>query len=397
MEKKDYIFKRKLDAMKKYKGQGTELITIYVPPDYNIHDVVNKLRDEAGQAMNIKSKQTRKNVTGAIERLLHALKGIKKTPSNGIALFAGNVDGKGKIELFSINPPEPVPIQAYRCDSTFFLEPLERMLTTKKMYGLLTVDRREAAIALLKGKRIDVLKVLTSQVPGKHRAGGQSSQRFERLIEIAAHEWFKKVAEYSSKVFDKEEVVGVIIGGPGPTKESFLNDEYLTVKTQNKVLGTIDTSYTDEFGIRELTEKSGQLIEGLEISREKELIKEFFKEASVGGLATYGLKEVLKALEYGKVETLLVSEDMDKKRVILECPQCKKKDEKIVDEDLEDPGKCSSCGTPLIEEEVEDLVEYLFELAENTGSETEFISTETPEGEQFFKSFGGIGALLRFK
>ncbi|MCD4739852.1 peptide chain release factor aRF-1 [archaeon] len=399
MEKQDYKFKRKLDEMKKMKGQGTELITIYIPPDYNIHEVVGKLRDESGQAMNIKSKQTKKNVTGAIDRLLHALKGIKKTPSNGIALFAGNVSGNpsGKIELFSIDPPQPVPIQAYRCDSSFFLDPLERMLEPKKVYGLMTLDRREAAIALLKGKRIDIVKTLNSQVPGKHRAGGQSSVRFERLIEIAAHEWFKKIGEIASKTFDESRVVGVILGGPGPTKEFFLNEDYLSAVTKRKVLGTIDTGYTDEFGIKELSEKSGQLIEGLEVVKEKELINNFFKEASVGGLATYGLKEVMQAITFGKVKILLLSEDLEKKKLTLECPQCGKKQEKIVEHSPSNIGKCASCGAPLIEDEEEDLVEYLMELAEGTGSEVELISTETQEGEQFLKSFGGIGALLRFK
>jgi peptide chain release factor subunit 1 len=395
MEKNEYQFKKKLEFLKKQRGQGTELISIYVPPDYNINRVVNKLRDEAGQAMNIKSKQTRKNVTSAIERLLHALKGIKKPPKNGIAIFSGNV--KGNIDLFSVEPLEPVPIQAYRCDSQFFLEPLERMLEPKEMYGLLTVDRREAAIALLKGKKVDILKTMGSQVPGKHRAGGQSSARFERLIEIAAHEWFKKVGEEASKDFGPSEVIGIIIGGPGPSKEAFLNADYLNTNVKKKVLGTIDTGYTDEFGIRELVDKADSLIEELEITREKNLMKEFLKEASVGGLATYGRKEVKQALDYGKVKTLLLSEDLEDKTLILLCPQCGREEKKIVKEHPSDYGKCSKCNTPLRLEEEEDLIEDLIEDAENIGAEVELISTDTPEGEQFLKGFGGVGALLRFK
>ncbi|MCD6414563.1 MAG: peptide chain release factor aRF-1 [Candidatus Diapherotrites archaeon] len=395
MEKADYTFKRKLKFLKKQRGQGTELISIYIPPDYNVNEVVSKLRDEAGQAMNIKSKQTRKNVTSAIERLLHALKGTKKTPSKGIALFSGNIGGR--IELYNIKPPEPIPVQVYRCDSEFFLEPLERMIAPKQVYGLMTVDRREAAIALLKGKHLEIVKTLGSQVPGKHRAGGQSSVRFERLIEIAAHEWFKKVGEIASKVFDDSWVIGVIVGGPGPTKEEFVKGDYLSAVTKKKVVGTIDTSYTDESGIKELVEKSGQLVGELEVLREKRLINEFFKEASTDGLATYGLDEVLEALTYGKVKTLLLSEDLEKKKLILVCPHCGKKQEKIVDRTPNNFGKCPSCGTPLMLDEEEDLIEYLSDFAESTSAEVEIISTETPEGEQFFKTFGGIGALLRFK
>ena len=395
MDKEKYLFKRKVDFLKHQHGQGTELISIYIPPNYSVHEVVGKLREEAGQAMNIKSKQTRKNVSAAIERLLHALKGMKKPPKNGIAIFSGNIDGK--IELFSVEPIEPVQVQVYRCDSEFFTEPLERMLETKEVYGLLTIDRREATIALLKGKKLEIVKYLRSQVPGKHRAGGQSSVRFERLIEIAAHEWFKKVGEIASEAFEPNEVIGVIVGGPGPTKEEFLNGDYLSPQVRKKVLGSIDTSYTDEFGVRELVGKSDQLVEELEAVKEKKLIDEFYKEASVGGLATYGLKEVINALRYGKVRTLMLSENFSKRKVTLECPKCGKKFEKIVDETLEAPGKCTKCGTPLIEDIEEDLIEYLIELAETTGAEVRMISTDTPEGEQFYRGFGGIGAILRFK
>ena len=100
------------------------------------------------------------------------------------------------------------------------------------------------------------------------------------------------------------------------------------------------------------SQKSGQLVEGLEVTKEKELINEFFKEASVGGLATYGLKEVMQAIQYGKVKTLLVSEDLEKKKITLDCPQCKKKQEKIIDKPLEETGKCPSCGAPLIEDDL---------------------------------------------
>ena len=42
------------------------------------------------------------------------------------------------------------------------------------------------------------------------------------------------------------------------------------------------------------------------------------------------------------------------------------------------------------------LVKELTEMAENIGSEVKVISTETPEGEQFY-NMGGIGSILRFK
>lgn len=55
-----YKFKRKLEELKAVKGQHTELISLYIPPNKQISDVVAQLRDEYSQSSNIKSKQTRK-------------------------------------------------------------------------------------------------------------------------------------------------------------------------------------------------------------------------------------------------------------------------------------------------------------------------------------------------
>ncbi|MFC2174633.1 peptide chain release factor aRF-1 [archaeon] len=392
--KERYLFRKKLKELSEMKGQGTELISIYIPPGYQVSEVTNKLREEAGQAMNIKSKQTKKNVTAAIERLLHALKGYKKPPENGLAVFSGNIDDK--VELFSIEPPEPVNIQTYRCDSTFFLEPLWDMLEAKEVYGLVIVDRREATLALLKGKRIELIKNMGSQVPGKHRAGGQSSVRFERLIEIAAHEWFKKVGDMANENFERENVKGVLVGGPGPTKHEFLNHDYLSNKTKKKIVGIVDTGYTDEFGIRELMQKSGDIMHDLEIVKEKQLLEKFLGEAALGGLATYGEAEVREALTMGKVDILLLSEELMWKRIGFKCPQCGEIKHLTVKEHMP-VVKCDKDHMDMKPHIEKDFVEELAELAEQMATKIEMISTDTPEGEQFKDGFGGIGALLRFK
>ncbi len=397
---KDYEFKKMLRFLSSVRGQGTELITIYIPPDYNIAEVSNKLRGEYSQAENIKSKQTRKNVLGAIERILQALKQWKKPPKNGLAIFCGNVSdqpGVSNIKLFVLEPPKPVQIQLYRCDSSFFLEPLTDMLEPEVVYGIVTIDRREATLAFLKGKRVEIIKNLQSNVPGKHRAGGQSSVRFERLIEIAAHEWFKKIGDMANQYFSPQEVKGVIVGGPGPTKNYFINGDYINNVVKDKIVGVVDTSYTDEFGIREVLEKSGEIMKELGVVKERKLISEFIKRISTDGLATYGEGEVRQALMEGKAETLLISEKLTWLRVTMKCPQCGYK-EKITVKGENLPTKlCPKCNTPMQPVEEEDVIEELAKLAETSGAKVEVISTDTPEGKQFYEGFGGIGALLRYK
>lgn len=168
-----YELKKKVEELKSYRGRATELVSLYIPAGYDINKVMQQLREEYGTAQNIKSKSTRKNVLGALERAMQHLKLYKQTPENGLALFVGNVseqEGVSDIKLWAIVPPEPLNVRLYRCDQTFVTEPLEEMLRVKDAYGLITVEKNEATIGLLRGKRIEVIDELTSNVPAERPA-----------------------------------------------------------------------------------------------------------------------------------------------------------------------------------------------------------------------------------
>lgn len=165
-----------VEELEKYKARATELITVYIPAGQNIYTVADQLEAEKSTAKNIKSTSTRKNVGNALDKITRALKDYKKTPENGLALFCGNisrVEGQEDLQIWSFEPSMPLKIRMYRCDKEFILEPLREMLAVKEVFGLLVMDRKEATIGLLVGKRIELLQKMTSGVPSKVRAGGQ--------------------------------------------------------------------------------------------------------------------------------------------------------------------------------------------------------------------------------
>lgn len=361
-----YELKRTIEKLSKKKGRGTELISVYIPPDRQISDVMKHMREELSQSANIKSKQTRKNVQSGIEVIMQRLKLFDKPPKNGLVIFTGMIPkggpGTEKMETYVLEPPEPITSYVYHCNSKFYLEPLKEMLEEKDVYGLAVIDRREATIGLLKGKRIEVLKVLTSGVPGKHKAGGQSQRRFDRIIEWAAHEFLKRIGEHMNELFlpMKDELKGILIGGPGPTKEDFAKGDYLHYELKEKIIGTFDISYTGEFGLKELVNKATDTLSEISIVQEKKAVQKFLNElVKDEGLAAYGKNEILKCLEMGAVETLLISEEFGSKN--------------------------------------EKFVKKLMDLAENTGAEIIFVSTDTDEGKQLMQAFGGIAAILRYR
>ena len=401
-DKARYDFKKDMQEITSYKGRGTELISVYVPGSKQISDVMAYLRNEQSQASNIKSKTTMKNVTSAIDSIAARLKTYKAPPENGVVIFCGEVPRAGdqtKMVQYVINPPEPITAFLYRCDSQFFTEPLQSMLLDKKCYGLITIDRSEATLGLLSGSRIQVLKHVESLVPSKHHQGGQSSVRFERLIEIAAHEFFKKVADNATEVFlNRPELLGILVGGPGATKDFFVKEEYLHHELRKKVISPlVDTGYTDESGLRELVENARDIITDVQLTKEKVYMQRLFAEIrkTDGGLSCYGEDEVRNATDMGAVDMLLLSEALNKKRITVQCPSGHTHELTVRDPD--ERVQCPECGANASVIKEEDLIDDFFIRAEAFNTRVQIISPDSEEGDMLLKAFGGIAAILRYK
>ncbi|MEM4152727.1 MAG: peptide chain release factor aRF-1 [Candidatus Pacearchaeota archaeon] len=348
-----------IEELESHRGRHTELITVYVPAGSNINQIMAQLVSEQSTAMNIKSKTTRTNVIDALERIIRHLKLYKKLPENGLAIFCGNVsktEGQPDIRLWAIEPPQPMKTKFYRCDQTFVLEPLKEMLEATEVYGLIVLDRKEATLGLLEGKSIRKLRHLTSGVPGKIKAGGQSAARFERLTEEMAKEFYRRISENVKELFfDMPKLKGIIVGGPGPTKEEWLKEGQLVTELKRKIIAVKDIGYTDERGLHHLVEASKEELAEAEITKEKKILEKFFSILGKDSeKVVYGIEEVTKALEIGAVDTLIISTSIDKK-----------------------------------------TASELEEKAKNIGAEVVYVSNETHEGIQF-QNLKGIGAILRF-
>ena len=404
-----YRFKKLIKELESKVGRGTELISIYIPPRKPISEVIGYLRQEYSTAANIKSKTTRKNVRDAIESAIQRLKLFDRAGPTGLIIFSGAIPQNGgpgseKIEVYHIIPPEPINILLYRCDSRFYLEPLKDLLRERDVYGILVIDNEKAAVAVIKGRRIAELKTFTSGVPGKHRAGGQSARRFERLREMNLNEYYKRVAQHANQIFLKyPEIKGVIVAGPGPTKEIFVDKGYLHYTLKDKI-HLIDTSYSGEEGVREAIKRSGDLLRDLRMVKEQNLVKRFLSEVSKdNGLAVYGEKEIVKAMKSGLLDTLLIVEDLDKVLIKIRCGNCGTEYMHILSEEekitmlpqiLSQP--CSKCGSKSLEVvEERSLVDHYIEEAEKHGVKVELISSQHEEGDMLKRAFGGVAGFLK--
>ncbi len=351
MEEAKRKLKKLLKRIGKVRGRHTELVTIYVPAGYDINYIKTLVSQERGTAKNIRSKSTRQNVISALDKISQEFKFYKKIPPHGLAIFSGNVsekEGSQDIGIWMIEPPEPLNVKMYRCEQEFLLEPLKNMIEAKRKYGLVVVDNKNITIGMLKGKNITTIKNEDSIVPGKIRAGGQSSARFSRVRENMAKSWYRENAQTVDELFGIKEFDGIILGGPGPTKETF--KEFLPKKIQEKIIAVKDVGYTGDFGLKELVDKSLDVLKEESIAEEKEYVTKFFSQLGKNEKISYGKDQVKADLEAGAVEILLLKEDGD---------------------------------------------EELEEMATKSGTKMIFISEETMEGKQFHE-MGGYGGLLRY-
>ncbi len=355
-----YQLKKFIKELTSCKARHTELISVYIPQGYDMNKIINHLDQEKGTATNIKSSATRKNVIAALEKMIQHLRLFKRTPEHGLAAFSGNVTermGQEDFKVWSIEPPVPLKTRIYRCDKTFVLELLSSMLEVKEVYGLVVMDRRDANIAYLKGKTIIPLVKTHSEVPGKIKAGGQSAARFARNTELAAKAHYKKIAEHIKKEFlGNENLKGIIVGGPGPTKYDFVEGGYITNEIKKKIIAIKDLSYTGDFGLQELLDKSQDVLAQEEIAGEKKIMAKFFDLlAKKPGMVSYGEKEVMINLKRGAVDTLLLSEALEDK-----------------------------------------TIEQFETEANIVGTKIKIISIETREGNQL-KEIGKVAAILRYE
>ena len=195
---------------------------------------------------------------------------------------------------------------------------------------------------------------------------------------------------------ERHDMDGVLVGGPSPTKDEFLDGDYLHHEIQDLVLGKFDVAYTDESGLYDLVDAAQDVLSDQEVMKDKSQMEEFFEKLHRGDESTYGFEATRKNLVMGSVDRLLLSEDLRSDVVVYACPNGHEQFE-VVDRRQGTPDyQCTECGQPCEAEEREDLIEHLMAIAEQRGTETKFISTDFEKGEQLLDAFGGVAGILRY-
>jgi peptide chain release factor subunit 1 len=401
--------KRLIKSLENAKGNGTSMISVYIPPKKAVSDFTKMLNDEVGAASNIKSAVNKKSVITALQAVIGRLKMYRITPDKGLVVFCGEVYGEdGKTEkkiLIDFEPFKAISIKLYHCGDKFHVEPLKELLHDDDAFGFIVVDGACALYATLKGNNKDVLHQFFVQLPKKHSKGGQSSVRFARLRVEKRHNYLRKVAEIASQMFitnDKPNVSGLILAGSADFKNDLNTSDMFDQRLKPKVLKIVDVAYGGENGLNQAIELSQECLSSVKFVNEKKILCRFFEKIDKNTKDyAFGVVDTMQALSMGAVEILLIFENLDRYRVTL---RDKTNEEKLTivyltEEQLSDPKYYTDAETKAELEPIENilLTEWLAENYATFGISVQFITDKSAEGFQFIKGFGGIGGLLRYE
>ena len=406
---KQHKLRRLIAWLSDKEGRGMEFISLYIPREKSIDEIVAILKCESDSAAGkSESVSVKDRLQDALKNVIQRLKLQKEIPANGLAIFAGTFANEAESEVLHVEeivPPEPIMVYLYEVDNHFRLESLREMLRDQKVVGLIAMDSKEASFGILNGERFELIENITSGIHGKSGKGGSSQRRYERERDMSITYFFHRIAEHAAKAFlEKHKVTVLIVGGPGTTKDDFLKGDFLHYELKNMLLGSVDTKSAGREAVREVLGKSSEALKNMCEPEQKRTLQSLL--ASIGkqdGLATYGLDSVLNALKNGEVEVALVTDNTDIIEVVVMCKRCELSKSKIADkktkvqtvqEMISRP--CERCNAVEYEVEEKDIVDVLEDFASKTDARVEVISSESEEKAKL-TALGGFTALLRYK
>jgi len=366
-----------------FQANNADAITFYyqpvTPQDHSHRQETILVKDLVKENMR-RSERSGKNgtVRADLERILTLAERLHGNQGRAKAIFACGAQNYWREIDF---PTRAVPFTKLSMNSRFHLAPLSAALgESLQKTCVCLVDRSRARFFLLEGQRISEAEGFVDELSRPRTDGfeGYNAGHVERKLDNEAVSHFKRVAEkllerYTGDCCDK-----VLIGCRDELWPAI--EKQLHPYVKQRLIGQflIDPAITSPEEVRQ------HAVQAVRNSRElhrANVLGEVLDEARANNRGALGLRRVLRAMEQGEVQVLLLASDLAAEGV--ECTNCGHIDIRMVHQ-------CAVCGQQT--RVIEDLPETLIGKALRSGIEVMHI----PASDDFRKA-GNIGALLRFR
>ncbi|KAG0416534.1 Eukaryotic peptide chain release factor subunit 1-2, partial [Dictyocoela roeselum] len=137
--------------------------------------------------------------------------------------------------------------------------------------------------------------------------------------------------------------------------------DILLPRIRDKIIKVVDTNYGGENGLNQAIDMTKDVLKDLKLTKEKEVLQRFFLEIATNTHKYVFGPETIRYLEMQVIDTLIVCEEID-----------------LLHND-------------------EPFIDFIADHYKEMNINLHFVSSRTPEGEQFVQGFGGIGGILRYR
>lgn len=333
-------------------------------------DLVKQALREAGkQAKNGCARSDLDRILAVAERL-HGNQGRAK------AVFAcGKKDFWREFDL----PSRLLGTRLF-VNQRFHLRPLTALADVLPRVCIALVDRSRARILELWMDELVEKEKFTSELPRRSRSdgfAGYDAGHAERHVDNEALHHFKKVGDRLRELQEAVRYDRFLVACRDETWPEL--EPYLHPYVRQRLVGHFPLEVAAS--IEQVRRHAEQIYGEFRAQRRHGLVREAIGEAQRNGRGALGLRRVLRSLQTGEVQTLLLAQSFAAPAV--ECLSCGHLDSRVVEH-------CAVCAGPT--RELDDVADALLGLAVRNGLEIVHIGPD-PE----FEKVGNVAALLRFR
>jgi peptide subunit release factor 1 (eRF1) len=365
-----------------FQSPQGDAITFYyqpdTPPDKSHRHEVIHIKDLVKEAIH-RAERAGKNgsVRGDLQRILETADHLHGNSGKAKAIFAcGSQNMWREVDL-----PARLPKTDLLMNNRFHVSPLTSLHDALERVCITLVDRSKARFFDMQMEKITEQEGFVDELSRRGRSdgfGGFEAGHVERKADNDALNHFKHVADRLLEKYGSGSCERLLIGCRDEAWPSLEKQLHPYVKQRLAARFVIDPALATPDEVRQQAMK---LLADYQNRRREMLLRETMDESRANNHGALGLKRVLRSLELGEIQTLLIGDGFTGAGV--ECTNCGHLDMRMV-------GSCAVCGQKT--REIEDITDALVGRAMRFGIEV-IRMPSTPE----FQKAGNIGALLRFR
>jgi peptide subunit release factor 1 (eRF1) len=336
------------------------------------------IKDLAREALrSLQSEGKKDGARADMDRILRLSGEWRSNKTHGKAVFACAAQNIWR----EYDVPASLPSTQLFVDRHFHLKPIAHLLGALPLVGVALVDRHRARIFDLRLGELTEREDLFHPLPRRGRGdgfAGYDGGHAQRRVEDEARQHFKNVGE-SLKAWLEKGVFEKWILACQDAHLSLLEPQ-LHSSVSQALMGRFHAD-VGHISRDEIRSHAQPIAERWQSDRRRELVEQALSQARSNRRGVTGLRRVLRSLELGEVQTLLIGENLQAHAV--ECSACGHIDAHLV-------SSCPACGRAT--QEVVDVGEAILPWLIRREIETFYVKDD-PE----FDKVGNIAALLRFR